>query len=145
MVGLLNILLSVCVIYMMQTDIQVIQFSYDKNRDGSWNIRLCSTILRSCEPEKVLLNVYFLSTHWNYTHLTLAFPFPSDISMSPIMGIRRIASRDRLKMLSPGSLFNPDGSIVPVSVANAEAFQSNSDRIKRVSSSSSISSLGMIL
>jgi hypothetical protein len=48
-------------------------------------------------------------------------------------------------MLSPGSLFNPDGSIVPVSVANAEAFQSNSDRIKRVSSSSSISSLGMIL
>ncbi|GFG29093.1 hypothetical protein Cfor_00263 [Coptotermes formosanus] len=66
----------------------------------------------------------------------------ADISMSPIMGIRRIASRDRLKMLSPGSLFNPDGSIVPVSVANAEAFQSNSDRIKRVSSSSSISSLG---
>ena len=75
----------------------------------------------------------------------LTFPFPSDITMSPIMGMRRIASRDRLKMLSPGSLFNPDGSIVPVSVANAEAFQLNSDRIKRVSSSSSISSLGMIL
>jgi len=75
----------------------------------------------------------------------LTFPIPSDITMSPIMGMRRIASRDRLKMLSPGSLFNPDGSIVPVSVANSEAFQPNSDRIKRVSSSSSISSLGMIL
>ncbi|PSN48417.1 Regulatory-associated protein of mTOR [Blattella germanica] len=68
----------------------------------------------------------------------------ADISMSPIMGMRRIASRDRLKMLSSGggALFNPDGSIVPVSVGNPDIFQTNADKIKRVSSSSSISSLG---
>ncbi|XP_069683368.1 regulatory-associated protein of mTOR [Periplaneta americana] len=66
----------------------------------------------------------------------------ADINMSPIMGMRRIASRDRLKMLSPGGLYNTDGGIVPATVANAEAFQTNADRIKRVSSSSSISSLG---
>ena len=70
-----------------------------------------------------------------------------DINMSPIMGMRRIASRDRLKMLSPGggALFNVDGNIVPVSVGNTDMFQANVDKIKRVSSSSSISSLGMLL
>nr|CAD7444287.1 unnamed protein product [Timema bartmani] len=57
-----------------------------------------------------------------------------DASMSPLMGMRRIASRDRLKMLSPGSLFNTDVAVSPAS----DVFHSM-DKIKRVSSSSSIS------
>ncbi|CAG2054634.1 unnamed protein product, partial [Timema podura] len=57
-----------------------------------------------------------------------------DASMSPLMGMRRIASRDRLKMLSPGSLFNTDAAVSPAS----DVFHSM-DKIKRVSSSSSIS------
>nr|CAD7430316.1 unnamed protein product [Timema monikensis] len=58
----------------------------------------------------------------------------TDASMSPLMGMRRIASRDRLKMLSPGSLFNTDAAVSPAS----DVFHSM-DKIKRVSSSSSIS------
>nr|CAD7574949.1 unnamed protein product [Timema californicum] len=54
--------------------------------------------------------------------------------MSPLMGMRRIASRDRLKMLSPGSLFNTDAAVSPAN----DVFHSM-DKIKRVSSSSSIS------
>ncbi|PNF16965.1 Regulatory-associated protein of mTOR [Cryptotermes secundus] len=84
----------------------------------------------------------FLSVAFQEEGKTLQMTVLADINMSPIMGMRRIASRDRLKMLSPGCLYNPDGSIGPVPVANTDAFQSNSDRIKRVSSSSSISSLG---
>nr|CAD7200185.1 unnamed protein product [Timema douglasi] len=57
-----------------------------------------------------------------------------DASMSPLMGMRRIASRDRLKMLSPGSLFNTDAAVSPAT----DVFHSM-DKIKRVSSSSSIS------
>lgn len=52
-------------------------------------------------------------------------------TLSPSSGMRRISSRDRLKMLSPNNAYSVDST---------DGF--NQDRIKRVSSSSSISSLG---
>lgn len=58
--------------------------------------------------------------------------------MSPIMGLRRIASRDRLKTMT-----HNDGPVSPASIAGPDFF--HMERIKRVSSSSSISSLGMLL
>ncbi|XP_063240592.1 LOW QUALITY PROTEIN: regulatory-associated protein of mTOR [Bacillus rossius redtenbacheri] len=58
-----------------------------------------------------------------------------DVTMSPLMGLRRNASRDKLKMLSPGGLF---GAEAP---GPADGFHSLG-HMKRVSSSSSISSLG---
>lgn len=53
----------------------------------------------------------------------------TDVLLSPATGIRRIASRDRLKMLSPTTVLLDGGA-------------GEGDRIKRVSSSSSISSMG---
>ncbi|XP_012221005.1 regulatory-associated protein of mTOR isoform X2 [Linepithema humile] len=53
-------------------------------------------------------------------------------TLSPFSGMRRISSRDRLKMLSPNNTYTVD---------MIDGFGSQ-DRIKRVSSSSSISSLG---
>ncbi|GLG94261.1 Regulatory-associated protein of mTOR [Gryllus bimaculatus] len=67
---------------------------------------------------------------------------PGEASMSPMMGMRRIASRDRLKMLAPGTLISVDGSVAPAAMAASDILHSNVDRIKRVSSSSSICSLG---
>lgn len=55
----------------------------------------------------------------------------ADLLLSPATGIRRIASRDRLKMLSPTTVLLDGG-----------AGEGGTDRIKRVSSSSSISSMG---
>lgn len=55
----------------------------------------------------------------------------TDVLLSPATGIRRIASRDRLKMLSPTTVLLDGG-----------AGEGGIDRIKRVSSSSSISSMG---
>ncbi|KAK9301643.1 hypothetical protein QLX08_006065 [Tetragonisca angustula] len=52
-------------------------------------------------------------------------------TLSPFSGMRRISSRDRLKMLSPNNTYSADST---------DGF--GQDRIKRVSSSSSISSLG---
>lgn len=52
-------------------------------------------------------------------------------TLSPFSGMRRISSRDRLKMLSPNNAYSID---------TTDGF--GQDRIKRVSSSSSISSLG---
>lgn len=52
-------------------------------------------------------------------------------TLSPFSGMRRISSRDRLKMLSPNNTYSVDST---------DGF--GQDRIKRVSSSSSISSLG---
>ncbi|RLU18249.1 hypothetical protein DMN91_008605 [Ooceraea biroi] len=52
-------------------------------------------------------------------------------TLSPFSGMRRISSRDRLKMLSPNNAYTVD---------TTDGF--TQDRIKRVSSSSSISSLG---
>lgn len=53
-------------------------------------------------------------------------------TLSPFSGMRRISSRDRLKMLSPNNTYTID---------TTDGFGAQ-DRIKRVSSSSSISSLG---
>lgn len=53
-------------------------------------------------------------------------------TLSPFSGMRRIGSKDRLKMLSPNSTYNID---------TTDGF--GPDKIKRVSSVSSISSLGM--
>ncbi|XP_067006454.1 regulatory-associated protein of mTOR isoform X2 [Anabrus simplex] len=64
-----------------------------------------------------------------------------DVTMSP-MGMRRISSRDRLKMMPS---FGVDGAVTPVALAASAAsdlFHTSMDRIKRVSSSSSICSLG---
>lgn len=52
-------------------------------------------------------------------------------TLSPFSGMRRISSRDRLKMLSSNNAYSAD---------TTDGF--TQDRIKRVSSSSSISSLG---
>lgn len=52
-------------------------------------------------------------------------------TLSPFSGMRRISSRDRLKMLSSNNAYSAD---------TTDGFAQ--DRIKRVSSSSSISSLG---
>lgn len=54
-------------------------------------------------------------------------------TLSPFSGMRRISSKDRLKMLSPNSTHSMDAT---------DGF--GPDKIKRVSSVSSISSLGMI-
>lgn len=54
-------------------------------------------------------------------------------TLSPFSGMRRISSRDRLKMLSPNNTYTVD---------TTDGL--GQDRIKRVSSSSSISSLGKI-
>lgn len=54
-------------------------------------------------------------------------------TFSPFSGMRRIGSRDRLKMLPPNNSHSSDTGIESL----------GSDRIKRVSSSSSISSLGI--
>lgn len=65
--------------------------------------------------------------------MTECFPLTcvTDVLLSPATGIRRIASRDRLKMLSPTSVLYDGG-----------AGEGSIDRLKRVSSSSSISSMG---
>lgn len=55
----------------------------------------------------------------------------TDVLLSPATGLRRNASRDRLKMLSPTTVMIEGG-----------AGEGTIDRIKRVSSSSSISSMG---
>ena len=55
-------------------------------------------------------------------------------TLSPFSGMRRISSRDRLKMLSPNSAHSID---------TTDGF--GPDKIKRVSSVSSISSLGMMI
>ena len=57
-----------------------------------------------------------------------------DLILSPQSGLKRIASRDRL-----GKLANYEGTVAAVDLLPS----SSVDRIKRVSSSSSISSLGM--
>ncbi|XP_046991838.1 regulatory-associated protein of mTOR isoform X1 [Schistocerca americana] len=63
-----------------------------------------------------------------------------DLSMSPIMGMRRIASRDRLKTVTPVTVLSTDGAVSPAAVASSDFI--HTERIKRVSSSSSICSLG---
>lgn len=60
-------------------------------------------------------------------------------ALSPMMGMRRIASRDRLKMLAPGALFSMDGNVQSGGMVDLHG---GVDRIKRVASSSSIYSLG---
>jgi regulatory associated protein of mTOR len=57
--------------------------------------------------------------------------------LSPLSGMRRIASRDRLKLLSPSNLFGLDSAVGGLTISD-----SSNEKIKRVSSSSSISSLG---
>ncbi|XP_071450687.1 regulatory-associated protein of mTOR-like [Hetaerina americana] len=84
--------------------------------------------------------------------LSPQFPLVPEVTLTAVSGMKRIASRDRLKMLAPGSGLLPHlgveagsgpGGGGGVLDAAHPAVSSPVDRMKRVSSSSSISSLGL--
>lgn len=87
--------------------------------------------------QELVVALQWMVLHFENSFVTLALAEENsrkDLvveTLSPFSGMRRISSRDRLKMLSPNNTYNPEST---------EGF--GHDRIKRVSSSSSISSLG---
>lgn len=87
--------------------------------------------------QELVVALQWMVLHFENSFVTLALAEENsrkDLvveTLSPFSGMRRISSRDRLKMLSPNNTYNPEST---------EGF--GQDRIKRVSSSSSISSLG---
>jgi len=88
--------------------------------------------------QELVVALQWMVLHFENSFVTLAMAEENsrkDLvveTLSPFSGMRRISSRDRLKMLSPNSTYTID-------VTDGFGPQ---DRIKRVSSSSSISSLG---
>lgn len=87
--------------------------------------------------QELVVALQWMVLHFENSFVTLALAEENsrkDLvveTLSPFSGMRRISSRDRLKMLSPNNTYNPEST---------DGF--GQDRIKRVSSSSSISSLG---
>ncbi|CAB3367387.1 Hypothetical predicted protein [Cloeon dipterum] len=57
--------------------------------------------------------------------------------LSPLSGMRRIASRDRLKILSPGHFFGTEAPVSGITLSDNVP----TDKIKRVSSTSSLNSI----
>jgi len=88
--------------------------------------------------QELVVALQWMVLHFENSFVTLAMAEENsrkDLvveTLSPFSGMRRISSRDRLKMLSPNNTYTID---------TTDGFGSQ-DRIKRVSSSSSISSLG---
>jgi len=89
--------------------------------------------------QELVVALQWMVLHFENSFVTLAIAEENsrkDLiveTLSPFSGMRRISSRDRLKMLSPSNTYTVDA---------IDGF--TQDRIKRVSSSSSISSLGKI-
>lgn len=87
--------------------------------------------------QELVVALQWMVLHFENSFVTLAMAEENsrkDLvveTLSPFSGMRRISSRDRLKMLSPNNTY----------VDMIDGFGPQ-DRIKRVSSSSSISSLG---
>jgi len=88
--------------------------------------------------QELVVALQWMVLHFENSFVTLAMAEENsrkDLvveTLSPFSGMRRISSRDRLKMLSPNNTYTVD---------TTDGFGPQ-DRIKRVSSSSSISSLG---
>lgn len=89
--------------------------------------------------QELVVALQWMILHFENSFVTLALAEENsrkDLiveTFSPFSGMRRIGSRDKLKMLSPNNTYTID---------TTDSF--GQDRIKRVSSSSSISSLGKI-
>lgn len=87
--------------------------------------------------QELVVALQWMVLHFENSFVTLAFAEETsrrDLvveTLSPFSGMRRIGSRDRLKILGPSNTYTGD---------TVDGF--GQDRIKRVSSSSSISSLG---
>lgn len=93
---------------------------------------------KSSKLQELVVALQWMVLHFENSFVTLAIAEENsrkDLvveTLSPFSGMRRISSRDRLKMLSPSNTYTVD---------TTDGFGAQ-DRIKRVSSSSSISSLG---
>ncbi|XP_078048119.1 regulatory associated protein of MTOR complex 1 isoform X1 [Augochlora pura] len=110
------------------------------NIDQIIAITLINTVSHDMCPlvrKELVVALQWMVLHFENSFVTLALAEENsrkDLvveTFSPFSGMRRISSRDRLKMLSPNNMYNVDST---------DGF--GQDRIKRVSSSSSISSLG---
>ncbi|XP_076243064.1 regulatory associated protein of MTOR complex 1 isoform X2 [Calliopsis andreniformis] len=110
------------------------------NIDQIIAITLINTVSHDMCPlvrKELVVALQWMVLHFENSFVTLALAEENtrkDLvveTLSPSSGMRRISSRDRLKMLSPNNTYSIDST---------DGF--NQDRIKRVSSSSSISSLG---
>ncbi|KAG7209721.1 hypothetical protein KM043_011355 [Ampulex compressa] len=110
------------------------------NIDQIIAITLINTVSHDMCPlvrKELVVALQWMVLHFENSFVTLALAEENsrkDLvveTLSPFSGMRRIGSRDRLKMLSPNNMYTID---------TTDGF--GQDRIKRVSSSSSISSLG---
>jgi len=94
--------------------------------------------------QELVVALQWMVLHFENSFVTLAIAEENsrkDLiveTLSPFSGMRRISSRDRLKMLSPNNTYTVD-------TVDGFTQSYSQDRIKRVSSSSSISSLGKII
>ncbi|XP_043280905.1 regulatory-associated protein of mTOR isoform X2 [Venturia canescens] len=110
------------------------------NIDQIIAMTLINTVSHDMSPlvrKELVVALQWMVLHFENSFVTLAFAEESsrrDLvveTLSPFSGMRRIGSRDRLKILGPSNTYTAD---------TIDGF--GQDRIKRVSSSSSISSLG---
>ncbi|XP_019699169.1 regulatory-associated protein of mTOR isoform X1 [Harpegnathos saltator] len=110
------------------------------NIDQIIAMTLINTVSHDMSPlvrKELAVALQWMVLHFENSFVTLALAEEhsrKDLiveTLSPFSGMRRISSRDRLKMLSPNNTYSID---------TIDGF--GQDRIKRVSSSSSISSLG---
>lgn len=109
------------------------------NIDQIIAMTLINTVSHDMSPlvrKELVVALQWMVLHFENSFVTLAVAEENsrrDLvteTLSPFTGMRRIGSRDRLKMLSPNNTYGTDTT------------DFSQDRIKRVSSSSSISSLG---
>ncbi|XP_014472593.1 PREDICTED: regulatory-associated protein of mTOR isoform X3 [Dinoponera quadriceps] len=110
------------------------------NIDQFIAMTLINTVSHDMSPlvrKELAVALQWMVLHFENSFVTLALAEEhsrKDLiveTLSPFSGMRRISSRDKLKMLSPNNTYSID---------TTDGF--GQDRIKRVSSSSSISSLG---
>ncbi|XP_015588597.1 regulatory-associated protein of mTOR isoform X3 [Cephus cinctus] len=110
------------------------------NIDQIIAMTLINTVTHDMSPlvrKELVVALQWMVLHFENSFVTLALAEENSRrelvveTLSPFSGMRRIGSRDRIKMLSPNNNYSGD---------TTDGF--GQDRIKRVSSSSSISSLG---
>lgn len=108
------------------------------SQDCDLKLIIISRSLTKLSMQELVVALQWMVLHFENSFVTLAMAEENsrkDLvveTLSPFSGMRRISSRDRLKMLSPNNTYAID---------TIDGFGPQ-DRIKRVSSSSSISSLG---
>ncbi|XP_046483288.1 regulatory-associated protein of mTOR isoform X4 [Neodiprion pinetum] len=109
------------------------------NIDQIIAMTLINTVSHDMSPlvrKELVVALQWMVLHFENSFVTLAVAEensrrdPVVETLSPFTGMRRIGSRDRLKILSPNNAYGTDTT------------DFSQDRMKRVSSSSSISSLG---